>query len=277
MRGHRRQRRTLRVRRPTETRLHIEVVRAIGKTGSSISFEGFGAAGACDAAEFVAFAPENPAIYDVLFGTRASGQGLGLDILRIKNTYQHPGDTNLAAAAAIVSAGKARNPNLKTQLAAWSPIASLKSNADIRNGGSLVRTVTTYTYIACATWWADSLALGWAASGVTPDYVSIQNEPDASTKYESCLLASSESASHAGYNAAFDTVHAAIAARVPRDLPAMPRMIGPESTGYAAGPSTVAASRGARDHTDNLTTAGKANIYAYALHPYADGRGGESG
>jgi len=58
------------------------------------TIEGFGAAGAYDAAELAAFGQANPEIYDWLFGTPALGQGLGLDIFRIKNTYQHPDDTN---------------------------------------------------------------------------------------------------------------------------------------------------------------------------------------
>jgi O-glycosyl hydrolase len=63
---------------------------------------------------------------------------------------------------------------------------------------------------------------------------------------------------------------------VPASLPAMPKMIGPESIGYEAGPSGLAG-RGARDYIDKLTTLGKTNIYAYAIHPYADGGGGLPG
>jgi hypothetical protein len=80
------------------------------------TIEGFGAAGAYDAAELAAFGQAKPEIYDWLFGTPASGQGLGLDIFRIKNTYQHPDDTNLAAIGTILEAGRARNPDLKTEL-----------------------------------------------------------------------------------------------------------------------------------------------------------------
>ena len=54
-------------------------------------------------------------------------------------------------------------------------------------------------------------------------------------------------------------------------------MIGPESMGYQAGPSDLSDRRGARDYVDNLTAAWKANIYAYAFHPYADGGGGGPG
>jgi O-glycosyl hydrolase len=241
------------------------------------AIEGFGAAAAYDAAEFAAFAQATPAIYDELFGTGATGQGLGLDILRIKNTYQHPDDTSLAAMGTIVAEGKARNPALKVELSAWSPIASLKSNGDINNGGTLVTSGTGYDYAAYAAWWADSLTVGWAGVGVSPDYVSLQNEPDALTKYESCLLAPTENATYAGYHAALDAVSAAIAATVPAGLPVMPKLIGPESMGYQAGWADVGASRGARDYIDKLTAAGKASLYAYAFHPYADGGGGGPG
>jgi hypothetical protein len=57
----------------------------------------------------------------------------------------------------------------------------------------------------------------------------------------------------------------------------MPKMVGPESIGFEAGPSDPPASRGARDYIDNLTADGKAHIYAYAIHPYADGGGGLPG
>ena len=241
------------------------------------SVEGFGAAGAYDAAELADFAEANPAIYDELFGTPASGRGLGLDSFRIRNTYQYPDDTNLAAVGKIVAAGKARNPNLQIALAAWSPAASLKDNGDINNGGTLVKSATAYDYAAYAAWWADSLTVGWARVGVTPDSISIQNEPDISTAYDSCLFTPTENTKYAGYNTAFDAVYNAIAARVPASLPAMPKMIGPESIGYEAGPLELSDSRGARDYIDNLTTAGKANIYAYAIHPYADAGGGLPG
>lgn len=241
------------------------------------AIEGFGAAGAYDGAELATFAVANPEIYDSLFGTPASGLGLGLDIFRIKNTYQHPDDTNLLAIGTIVAAAKARNPNLKTELVAWSPMASLKSNGDINHGGTLVKSGAEYAYDAYASWWADSLTVGWASVGVTADYVSPQNEPDALTDYDSCLFAPTEDASHAGYDAALDAVHAAIEARVPASLTAMPKMIGPESMGYQAGAASVGAARGARDYIDHLTTAGKAGLHAYSFHPYADGGGGGSG
>ena len=241
------------------------------------TIEGFGAAGAYDAAELEAFGRANPGIYDDLFGTPASGQGLGLDILRIRNTYQQQDDTNLAAIGTIVAAGKARNPDLKIALAAWSPVASLKSNGDINNGGTIIKSGTGYDYATYAAWWADSLTLGWASVGVTADSISLQNEPDIATSYDSCIFTPSETAKYAGYNSVFDAVHDAIAARVPASLSLMPKMIGPESIGYEAGPSDLSASRGARDYVDKLTTAGKANIHAYAIHPYADAGGGVSG
>jgi O-glycosyl hydrolase len=241
------------------------------------SIEGFGAAGAYDTPELAAFGQANSAIYDDLFGTPASGQGLGLDILRIRNTYQYPDDKNLAAVGTMVAAGKARNPDLQIALAAWSPSASLKSSGDINNGGTLVKSGTAYDYAAYAAWWADSLTIGWAGVGVTPDSVCIQNEPDIATSYDSCVLAPTENAKYAGHDMAFDAVYGAIAARVPASLPAMPKMIGPESIGYEAGPSDPPASRGARDYIDKLTTAGRANLYAYAIHPYADAGGGLPG
>jgi O-glycosyl hydrolase len=238
---------------------------------------GFGAAGAYDEADLAAFAAANPAIYDDLFGTPATGAGLGLDFFRIKNTYGHPDDATLPAVGAIVAAAKARNPALETMLVAWSPPAALKSNGDINNGGTLVSTAAGYDYAGYGAWWADSLTVGWAGVGVIPDYISIQNEPDALTQYESCLFSPAEGATYAGYGSALEAVRDAIAARVPAELSAMPRIIGPESMGYGAGASAVSAGRGARDYIDHLSATAKDALYAYSFHPYADGGGGGPG
>jgi O-glycosyl hydrolase len=113
--------------------------------------EGFGAAGAYDADALAAFGAAHPSIYDDLFGTPASGGGLGLDIYRIRNTYQQTGDTNLAATGTIVAAAKARNANLKIELVPWSPPAGLKSNGDVNNGGTLAPGSGTYNYANYAT------------------------------------------------------------------------------------------------------------------------------
>ncbi|MBN2353668.1 MAG: hypothetical protein JXD23_13935 [Spirochaetales bacterium] len=238
--------------------------------------EGFGASGAFDAYELTRH-PLKEELYDLLFGTPAQGTGLGLDIYRINNTYLHAGDANIDACGEIVAAAKKRNPGLKIMLVPWSPPAALKSNGGINNGGTLAPGNGTFDYAAYAAWWADSLTdetNGWAKPGVriAPDYISLQNEPDMHTGYESCLFSPNETADYAGYGRAFDAVHAEIKARVPARLAAMPEMVGPDSVGYSTSPADWIM-RGSRDYIDALSRSGKANMYGYSFHPYSDGKG----
>jgi O-glycosyl hydrolase len=91
--------------------------------------EGFGGAGVYDPPNLTSNS-QREAIYDLLF------RDLGLDILRIRNTYStdsggYNGDngSNLTATKAMVAAAKLRNPALKTELVPWSPPASCSSGA----------------------------------------------------------------------------------------------------------------------------------------------------
>jgi len=109
---------------------------------------------------------------------------LGLDTLRLRNRYGYFGDNDLASAATIVNAGTASLGHRPTVvLASWSPPGSLKSNGSTVCQGeedscTLVRQATGgFDYDAYAGYWRDSLD-AYAAVGVVPDYVAIQNNPD---------------------------------------------------------------------------------------------------
>jgi O-glycosyl hydrolase len=91
--------------------------------------EGFGAAGVYDAPSLTSNS-QRETLYDLMF------RDLGLDILRIRNTYStdsggYGGDngSNLTATKTMVAAAKLRNPALKTELVPWSPPASCSSGA----------------------------------------------------------------------------------------------------------------------------------------------------
>jgi O-glycosyl hydrolase len=85
--------------------------------------EGFGGAICYDVYHMATY-PTREAVYNLLF------RDLGLDILRIKNTYQiSASDVNYTAR--IVEAGKLRNPALKTFLLPWSPPANLKNTGTV--------------------------------------------------------------------------------------------------------------------------------------------------
>ena len=127
---------------------------------------------------------------------------LGLDTLRLRNRYGYFGDNNLASAATIVNAASASLGHRPTVvMASWSPPGALKSNGSTVCQGeedscTLVRLATGgFDYGAYASYWRDSLD-AYAAAGVIPDYIAIQNNPDfiptASKPLEACKFLPTE-------------------------------------------------------------------------------------
>jgi O-glycosyl hydrolase len=174
--------------------------------------------------------PKKEEVYDLLF------KELGLEILRIRNTYGYstdPANQELAATAEVVTEARApnRSPNLKTELVPWSPPAFLKSNSSESGGGTLAKDgLGNFRYNDYAQWWYDSL-LQFAAHGVEPDFIAIQNEPFIETSYDSCRFFPNQSWSPdvAAYNTAFETVWQKLNAEMG---PSMPKMWGPETMGF---------------------------------------------
>jgi O-glycosyl hydrolase len=122
-------------------------------------------------------------IYKVLFVDS------GLDILRIVNWYQNQSATGTSASTgftdnAIVqvvqkaTAARGGTPP-KILMSSWSPPAYLKSNGTTKGSvGTLSQSSAgAYDYAGLGDWWVRSLQ-AYAAQGVVPDYISIQNEPD---------------------------------------------------------------------------------------------------
>ncbi len=157
---------------------------------------------------------------------------LGLDVVRLKNWYypaNYPANTLPAAMPEQESfdanqdfyyAAKTINPDIQVLLSSWSPPASLKSNGERENGGTLKSDAGGYMYDELAQYWVDALDnAGW-----TPDYLSIQNEPGYSATWESCILRPTETAVNAGYAEAADAVWNAI-----KNRPDAPQMLGSEA------------------------------------------------
>ncbi|MFA5251482.1 MAG: hypothetical protein WC454_02710, partial [Phycisphaerae bacterium] len=90
--------------------------------------EGFGGS-ACYDTGALAYHPSREEVYDLLF------RDLGLDLLRIKNTYQIS-SYEITATGLIAAAAKqtAHNPNLKLLLVPWSPPTYLKSTGQLNSG-----------------------------------------------------------------------------------------------------------------------------------------------
>ena len=168
--------------------------------------------------------PQKGEIYNYIFND------LGLGILRIRNIYRN-NPTNFAPTfVKIVDTMYALSPQRpKILLSSWSPPANIKSNNDVQNGGTLVKQNGKYVYGAFAQYWIDAIN-AYRASGMNPDYISIQNEPDFSATWESCLFDANESSGNAGYNHALDTVYTAL-----QKMQSPPKILGPEVLGIGYG------------------------------------------
>ena len=192
---------------------------------------GFGAAEAYFQG-YLAHHPHRREIFDALFGPV---NGLHTDFLRLQNSfrYQSNPDFDPDTVAIVKEANSLRDHPLTIVMSSWSPPASLKSNNSEKNGGTLIRKNGRYDYDGFAKYWKDAV-LAYRAAGVDPAYVSIQNEPDITTDYESCRFNPTEAPYHgdsfAGYDKAADAVYAAF-----RQLPSPPRLLGAETLGIGSG------------------------------------------
>ncbi len=175
----------------------------------------------------------------------------GLDILRLGNWFQNQGqstspttpfsDDNAVQIVQKATAARGGTPP-KIEMSSWTPPAYLKSNGVTRPpfgsgasapAGTLIQSGGGYDYADFGDWWARSLQ-AYAAVGIVPDWISIQNEPDFYTpNWETCVFGATEGATvagiaAAGYGPALEAVTGAIAAA---GLASPPVLVGPEPTG----------------------------------------------
>jgi glucuronoarabinoxylan endo-1,4-beta-xylanase len=207
-------------------------------------------------------------LYTLLF------DDLGLDLLRLGNWYQVQPSTGTttstpfgdnAGVAIVQKAIAAVGHPPKILLSSWSPPAYLKSNGTTRGTkGTLLQNADgTYQYAQFADWWVRSLQ-AYAAQGVVPDYISIQNEPDYfNSGWESCQLDPVEG-TNAGYTPALNAVYAAVQAS---SLASKPQIIGPESSGISA--------NGRANFPGYMSNMNFGDLAAIAHHLYNGGSGGD--
>jgi glucuronoarabinoxylan endo-1,4-beta-xylanase len=190
--------------------------------------------------------PNKAAIYEFVF------YDLGLDILRLRNMYNNTGGNFAPDSKQIVEQMYVNSEIIpKIMISSWSPPANLKSNGSTQNGGTLKKENGNYVYGAFAQFWVNSLN-AYEALGIVPDYISIQNEPDWSTSWETCLFDPAENSSNAGYNRALDTVYTAL-----QQLSSPPKILGPEVLGIGYSRFQNYAAQFNHSHLD-----------AYAYHLY---------
>jgi O-glycosyl hydrolase len=196
------------------TKLHQEIA---GFGASEAYYQGF-----------LAKHPHRAEIYDALFGPV---NGLHTDFLRLQNSFRYATNLDFVADTLdiVKQANALRSNPMTIIMASWSPPAQLKSNGSEKNGGTLIKKNGKYDYADFAQYWQDSVKV-YRALGIDPTYVSIQNEPDQTTEYESCRFNPSEAVfrgmAWAGYAEALDAVYKAF-----QSLPNPPHLLGPETIG----------------------------------------------
>lgn len=214
--------------------------------------EGFGASGGWYENWIVAH-PLKSEIYDIIFGQ------LGLDIYRVRNTYDIS-QSYIDDTEEIVAQAKASlEPDPKIMISSWSPPDYLKSE-DNTKGGTLAKDANgNYKYTEFAQWWSDSLG-AFAAQGIVADYVSLQNEPTVSPSWDSCHFTPAETNDYAGYNLALEALH--------NELSTMqnpPKLLAPE---------TCNINRELNQNFINVIIDPN-HLYGYAHHLYGDGDANE--
>jgi len=228
---------------------------------------GFGAADAFYTNWLTAH-PNKEQIYSLLFGP----DNLGASILRVQNIYGQTSTTPFDpdTEEVVAKANSYRGSPITVLMTSWSPPASLKasgqvncSGASVEPGCTLAKVSGGYNYSGFAQYWYDSLN-AYAALGVTPNYISLQNEPDFTPNgYAGCRFdpAEQSTGNYAGYREALDAVYARL-----RSLPTPPVMAGPEVIGIGYNDP--------ENYLSALSSAEFAEIGAVAHHLY---HGGDSG
>lgn len=205
---------------------------------------GFGASMAYADDTIVAH-PKKRALYDLLFAES------GFDMLRLRNRYESPSGAELRAAREIVTAAAERLGRMPLLfMTSGTPPAALKANGSRTCAGDdatcTLRALPDgrFDYAGFAAHWRASLE-AYADGGISPDYLSIQNNPNwvppADGRNEACRFLPEEGratvtvggmateVAYPGYSEALSAVRGAIG-----DMPVMPRLGAPEVSGLRA-------------------------------------------
>ncbi|MEN8228048.1 MAG: T9SS type A sorting domain-containing protein [Bacteroidota bacterium] len=171
--------------------------------------------------------PKKSEIYQAIFGD------LSLDILRVRNAYDYDPDMVERVQEYVTASETALGYPISVFATSWGPPGYLKNTGDRKNGGTLRYTAGSgsveFDYAGFAQWWGESLD-EYNTHGIYPAYISIQNEPDWSASWETCLFKPAEvinaSDTIAGYNEALDAVYDTLNMR-----DQTPKILGPETVG----------------------------------------------
>lgn len=155
--------------------------------------------------------------------------GLNLSMLRLGNWFRYQGTTNFDVDARefVAKAKTYLGRPVPVYMSSWAPPAFLKSNGQVGNGGTLITNADgSFAYAQFAQYWYDAL-LAYGSNGVSPTWISIQNEPDFEASYDSCVFRPNEGVvngtNYASYALALDAVFNKLT-----NLPAPPKFLAPE-------------------------------------------------
>jgi glucuronoarabinoxylan endo-1,4-beta-xylanase len=158
--------------------------------------------------------------------------GLNLSMLRLGDWYRYQTPVvgfDGAASDIVANANRVLGRPVPVLISSWAPPAFLKSNGQVGNGGTLVYTNGGFAYTNFANYWYDSI-LAYQSNGVSPTWISIQNEPDWAAGYDSCIFDRTEDTrggtNYASYSKALDAVFQRLT-----NLPSPPKILGPECVG----------------------------------------------
>jgi glucuronoarabinoxylan endo-1,4-beta-xylanase len=186
--------------------------------------------------------PAAPDLYDAMFAES------GFDVIRLLNRYDDYGTSDLTTSVEIMSAATERLGTRPTLLlTSTSPPAALKASGDeVCSGNPDTCTLAQLTdgsfdYPGFAGHWRATLQ-AYAAAGIEPDYISIQNDPDwvppTSGHIDACRFLPTEGTAtvdvdgtnveveYPGYAEAMAAVMEALA-----DLPSVPLIAAPDTVG----------------------------------------------
>jgi len=229
-------------------------VAGIDATKTFQTIEGLGGA-ICFYNGWVTAHPYNLEIYTNAFA------GLNLSMLRLGDWFRYQGTSNFDpdAPGFVANANRILGHPVPVYMSSWSPPASLKSNGQVGNGGTLITNSNgSFAYTNFAQYWYDSL-LAYGSNGVAPTWISIQNEPDWVAGYDSCIFHPTEDTvngtNYASYSKALDAVYQKLGS-----LPSPPKLLAPECVHISY-----------NDLVNYAATLNTNSFYGVAHHLYGDG------
>ena len=157
--------------------------------------------------------------------------GLNISMLRVGNWFRYQNTFNFdpPTTEIVATAGQLLGRPVPILMSSWAPPAFLKSNGEVGNGGTLLFTNGGFAYNEFGKYWHDSLR-AYRSNGISPTWISIQNEPDWEASYDSCIFRANEGVvngtNYASYSKALDAAYQWVT-----NLPAPPKFLAPEPVG----------------------------------------------